>query len=60
LGNGVRSILSLAQKWAVVKDATEAPINLPDADGNLDWEVHYVDGSVIRAHQHAAGALMGS
>lgn len=26
------------------------------ADGQLDWEVHYVDGSVIRAHQHAAGA----
>lgn len=27
-----------------------------DSDGQLDWEVHYVDGSVIRAHQHAAGA----
>ena len=31
-----------------------------DASGHLDWEVHYVDGSVIRAHLHAAGALMGS
>lgn len=30
-----------------------------DADGKLDWEVHYVDGSVIRAHQHAAGAKRG-
>ena len=27
-----------------------------DASGELDWLVHYVDGSVIRAHQHAAGA----
>ncbi len=27
-----------------------------DRDGQLDWEVHYVDGSVVRAHQHAAGA----
>jgi transposase len=27
-----------------------------DAAGQLNWEVHYVDGSVIRAHQHAAGA----
>ncbi len=27
-----------------------------DQDGQLDWEVHYVDGSVVRAHQHAAGA----
>jgi len=29
---------------------------IKDAAGQLDWEVHYVDGSVIRAHQHAAGA----
>lgn len=30
-----------------------------DADGTLDWTVHYVDGTVIRAHQHAAGAKKG-
>jgi transposase len=27
-----------------------------DAVGQIDWEVHYVDGSIVRAHQHAAGA----
>lgn len=27
-----------------------------DAAGHLDWSAHFVDGSVIRAHQHAAGA----
>jgi len=27
-----------------------------DACGELDWLAHYVDGSVGRAHQHAAGA----
>ncbi len=27
-----------------------------DAAGQLDWSAHYVDGTVIRAHQHAAGA----
>jgi transposase len=27
-----------------------------DAAGGLDWAVHFVDGTVIRAHQHAAGA----
>jgi transposase len=27
-----------------------------DARGELDWEQHYVDGTVVRAHQHAAGA----
>jgi transposase len=28
-----------------------------DAAGRLDWEVQFVDGSTIRAHQHAAGLL---
>jgi len=27
-----------------------------DAQGHLDWSAHFVDGTVIRAHQHAAGA----
>lgn len=27
-----------------------------DIDRNIDWEVHFVDGTVVRAHQHAAGA----
>lgn len=32
-----------------------------DADiaGKLDWDTHYVDGTVVRAHQHAAGAVGG-
>jgi transposase len=30
-----------------------------DAAGKLDWELHFVDGTVIRAHQHAAGAKGG-
>jgi transposase len=31
-----------------------------DADGRVNWAIHFVDGSVIRAHQHAAGAKRGS
>jgi transposase len=27
-----------------------------DARGELDWLVHFIDGSVVRAHQHAADA----
>lgn len=27
-----------------------------DARGHLDWGLHFVDGTIIRAHQHAAGA----
>ncbi len=31
-----------------------------DAHGDLDWETHHVDATVIRAHQHAAGAKKGT
>src|SRR2546430_6444081 len=39
--------------WAEVqKDA--------DTTGQIEWEIHFVDSSVIRAHQHAAGAKGGT
>lgn len=30
-----------------------------DVAGQLDWDTHYMDGTVMRAHQHAAGAVGG-
>jgi hypothetical protein len=30
-----------------------------DVAGQLDSDVHYVDGTVVRAHQHAAGTVGG-
>ena len=30
-----------------------------DVDGTLDWSLHHVDGTIVRAHQHAAGARKG-
>lgn len=27
-----------------------------DRQGQLSWELHYVDSTIIRAHQYAAGA----
>jgi hypothetical protein len=27
-----------------------------DARGKVDWDLHFVDATIIRAHQHAAGA----
>jgi len=30
-----------------------------DAEGRVNWDIHFVDGSVIRSHQHAAGAKRG-
>jgi transposase len=31
-----------------------------DARGDLDWGLHFLDGTVIRAHPHAAGAKKGA
>jgi transposase len=33
---------------------------LRDQEGRLDWLEHFVDGTVVRAHQHAAGAKGGT
>ena len=31
-----------------------------DAQGQLNWDIHFIDGTMIRAHQHAAGAKKGA
>ena len=31
-----------------------------DATGTLDWSLHFIDGSTVRAHPHAAGAKKGA
>src|SRR5689334_4014959 len=31
-----------------------------DTRGELQWSIHYVDGTVVRAHQSAAGAKRGT
>jgi transposase len=31
-----------------------------DAAGQLDWAAHFLDGTIVRAHQHAAGAKGGT
>jgi transposase len=33
---------------------------LADAEGRVDWSKQYVDATIVRAHQHAAGAKGGS
>lgn len=43
--------------WARVLAALQAEA---DARGDLDWSLHFVDGTVVRAHQHAAGAKKGA
>jgi transposase len=43
--------------WDEVLDLVRAEA---DAAGKLDWSLHQVDTTVVRAHQHAAGAKGGS
>jgi transposase len=43
--------------WARVLAALQGE---GDARGELDWELHFVDGTTVRAHQHAAGAQKGA
>src|SRR5918998_328749 len=28
----------------------------PGRRGEIDWNIHFVDATIVRAHQHAAGA----
>lgn len=29
---------------------------IKDREGLIDWQIHFIDGSVVHAHKHAAGA----
>jgi transposase len=54
-----RTVYSRFRRWqrAGVFDRMLADLQRAgDATGTLDWTLHFVDGSVVRAHQHAAGA----
>ena len=43
----------MAGIWDQMLSALQAEA---DARGEVDWDLHFVDATVIRAHQHAAGA----
>ena len=58
-----RTLYSRYRRWqqAGVWDRILAALQAEaDARGELDWELHFLDGSVVRAHQHAAGAKGGT
>jgi transposase len=48
------------QRTGVFERVAQALQRAGDAAGRLDWERHYVDASIVRAHQHAAGAKGGT
>jgi transposase len=39
--------------WQMILDERQRDA---DQEGEIDWSKHFVDGSSVRAHQHAAGA----
>lgn len=53
------SVASRFYRWrkaGLWQRVLEALQEQDDAVGRIDWEVHFVDGTIVRAHQHAAGA----
>src|SRR5215218_2894243 len=54
-----RTVYSRFRRWqqAGAWDRVLAELQrLADAEGRLGWALHFVDSTVVRAHQHAAGA----
>jgi transposase len=47
------------QKAGVLRRILDALKQQADGNGQLNWALHYVDSTIIRAHQHAAGAKKG-
>jgi transposase len=47
------------QQAGIWQDILQGLQQQSDASGQIDWEKHSVDSTVIRAHQHAAGAKGG-
>ena len=43
--------------WDQLLSAVQAQA---DTHGQLNWDLHALDGTMIRAHQHAAGAKKGA
>jgi transposase len=47
------------QKAGVFQHIFDALKQQADAAGQLDCQIHCVDNTIVRAHQHAAGAKKG-
>jgi transposase len=58
-----QTVYTRVRRWAaggVWEQIFAAVQQQADGDGQLDWTVHCVDGTAVRAHQHAAGTKGGS
>jgi transposase len=58
-----RTVYSRFRRWrdaGIWERALAAVQQDADPRGEIEWAVHFVDGSIVRAHQHAAGAKKGA
>lgn len=58
-----KTVYSRFRRWqrAGVWDRVRAALQAAaDARGEVDWSAHFLDGTTIRAHPHAAGAKKGA
>src|ERR687886_1648314 len=58
-----RTVASRFYRWrkaGVWERVLKALQRRKDAQGELDWDTHYLDATIVRAHQHAAGAKKGT
>jgi transposase len=57
-----RTVASRFYRWrnaGVFQHLFDTVKRQADATGQLDWDVQFIDSTIIRAHQHAAGAKKG-
>jgi transposase len=57
-----RTVASRFYRWqraGVFQQLFDTLKQQADAAGQLDWDVHVLDSTIVRAHQHAAGAKKG-
>jgi transposase len=57
-----RTVASRFYRWrnaGIVQRLFDTVKQQADATGQLDWDGHFSDSTIVRAHQHAAGAKQG-
>jgi transposase len=58
-----RTVASRFYRWqhaGVLQRLFDTLKQQADTAGQLDWQLHFIDSTIIRAHQHAAGAKKGT
>ena len=54
-----KTVYSRFRRWSkqgIWDQVFNALITEAHRRGDLDWELHHIDSTIVRAHQHAAGA----